>query len=589
MQLAMTKLSIVRTAAVLAAILAMGCGPEGDGMSTLDEESGPQLGIQLAAVQASCSQGGIGTQPQLADIRVSVTGPDEKTGFIKELVGASKQIPTSGASLEIPNVPASDTRLLVVTARGTLRDANSTPVFSRSPPVTVPANKVVPLDMLLVPCGQYGCAEVAPSFGNILFPAVTSLPDGRVIIAGGFQAASSYQAQDGVQEFRIEGPSDKVFVFGGGTGVFHQVPEVMKRARGASGAMYVPSKRQVIIFGGAQQLIYAPGRQKFAFRSTDLASDQAANAYEVLSLDALDRRLSGQTGAEDPIFLPPPNQMLRPRIFPRAVRLERDDAILITGGGTWPRSGPNYLEAEYYHRRAFDESGGFVDPRGSLVLNTLRAGHTMTRIGLTQDGFARALIWGGTTDAGFVGEVFKEGSSQGAQVNGVFTPVEVTAGVLPPYFHAAAAVSDTRVLVVGGVEPNGTENLVVPVSPRAYLLDYVEQGGRAVVSVIEVGGLDGPRIFPALGVTRDRTMAILTGGWSNDGAGVSTATLTLNLSTEPPTFQPEQALFSGRGGMSSRMLKNDALFLAGGVADPAQINATGVGAAETFAPAAYCY
>jgi len=280
--------------------------------------------------------------------------------------------------------------------------------------------------------------------------------------------------------------------------------------------------------------------------------------------------------------------MIRPRIFPRAVRLERDDAILITGGGQWPLSNGNYLEAEYYHRRAFDEAGGFVDPRGSLVLNTLRAGHSITRIGLTQDGFARALLWGGTTDQGFVGEVFKEGSSQGAQVNGVFAPVEVTAGVLPPYFHGAAAVSDTRILIVGGAEPEGA-HLFVPANPRAYFLDYAEQGGRAIVTVIDVAGLDGPRMFPAVGVNYGKTMAVVTGGWSGQGPSVATATLTLNTFADPPTFQPESAAFAGRGGMGSLMLTNDAMLLVGGVTDPAALGDTSLGAGETFAPASYCY
>ncbi len=550
-----------------------------------EEPEESNIGVQLSAL-ATCSTPDDFSGVTSLSLKATVEGLDQGKKF---KISKTGNVSVGGSSFSVSGIPEGGQR--VVTISGT-SDAG-TELFARSRGVTVFAKEKTELDMLLVPGGDFGCLDVENSYGNVVFPATAQLPDGRVIIAGGYQAVNAQGATK-----ILTAPSDKVFVFDGRNGTFQEVPALMNHKRGAAGAVYLPGARRVVIFGGAKELRYEGGQEKFPF--TVIGSD-AQSTYDVLSLDAMEQHLANPTAPDlPPIFLDPPseangvpNRMLVSRVFPRAIRLEQDDAVLVTGGGNWPMdSNSGYIEVEYYHPDAFSGAGGFVDPNGALAMNTLRSGHSLTRLGVNADGFSVSIVWGGTIENSVVGEVFIQGSSSGSTINGVFHPVVVTGSVPPPpYFHSAARISDTKVLVVGGVESDGSQ-LLANNAARAYVLDYAKENGLHTVAVHNVEQMDHPRYFGALGVTGDGRYATVIGGWTGDTAQAPLDILfadleeVLNAPAGGPvgsaSFITLDSVFGGRGGMSAETMVNDAILLIGGVADPTSINTSQPGAAETF-------
>ena len=599
---------------ILSCLLALaawlGCAPiEPEG-----ESSG--VGVQLAPILASCDPNGVqfnnlGT----FQVEATVTGADS-SGEPILLGSASGQINTSGSGLEISGIAEGSGR--VVTIKGTLADGSA--MYSRARNVSVFPKQDTLLEMLLVPAGSFGCLEVPQDFGNILFPATVTLPDGRVVIAGGYQAVTD-QAGTTV----LTGASDKVFVFDGRRGTFQRVPDLMSSPRGAAGAAYLPGQRKVVIFGGARELRFDKAGDDFPF---SFINTDAIRSYEVLSVDAMDVRL-GNPQATDPIFLEiptestagnPPNQMLKARVFPRHIVLDQDDAVLVTGGGQWPEDvDSGYLEAEYFHPKAFSGVGGFVDPKGGLVTNSIRAGHSMIVLGYSSTGMTRALLWGGTNDTGAAAEVFLQGSATGPTIDGVFVPVVLRGDAVPTYFHSAARLGTDRVLVVGGVNPDGA-NLSAGGDAGAYILDYSTDGNFHYIDVTQVPGLDGARYFSALGVTGDGGVATVLGGWTGSDGSPSTSILTAVLDPtavgqnakgdcddENPCSGTRTCIdgacydgmangqayrsffsdgsFDGLGGMGAQVLPNDAMLIVGGLLDPSVIDSLSFGVAETFVSA----
>ncbi len=554
----------------------MGCEGESAAPTPPPTTEEPALGVRIAPVLAACS----GAAPGARDGQATVSVTDA-TGEV--IASASGAFSFDGAGISVPGIPEGNQRTLTVT--GALSDGTS--IYGRTRGITIEPQKSVNIDMMLVRNGDFGCLEVPSSFGGLLFPAVVALPDGRVLVFGGFTAVAPRGAG-----FSLTSPSDKAFLFDSRTGVFRAVPEIMPSGgRGAAGATFLPVSRRVVVYGGATELRYDPAGGVFPF---SFVSTSALNTYEVLDLQNLEARLA-DPASPDPIFLPgvanpdgSPNRMRLGRVFPRGLLLEVDDAVLVTGGGLWPRdSNASFGETEYYHPRALDGRGGFVDPKGSLVMNAVRSGHSFTSLGVTPEGFSRGLLWGGTEDNAQIGELFIQGSSSGALINGVFIPAVLSGDVPPPpYFHAAAPVSSSRVLVVGGAEPAGGGTLGIAPAARAYFLDVSTEGSLQRVNVTALGGMDAPRYFGALAVSADAKVASVVGGWTTDSGTAATAVLTADLRAQPPVFSPDTAVYAGRGAMGAAVLPlNDVLFLVGGAADPATFDPSAVGAAETFVPA----
>ena len=578
---------------VLTALSVVGCGAEENVNYVSDLES-EGLGVRLAAVKATCSGTAL-----TADLSVSLTATVTGPG-IESPISASG---TSKSGLKLANIPEGNERVITVT--GTM--GADTEVFSRASAISVVAQEDLSLDMLLVPKNDFGCLEVTNEFGNLLFPAVVGLPDGRVIVAGGYQSVT----QAGTT-YELTGPSDKVFLFDGKKGTFQRVPSLMAEGRGAARAIYIPGRRQVLIVGGSKKLRYDPGQGSFPF---SFVSTDAMQSYEVLSMEALDKMLSDPQGTpcsvdtdctgegevcmsqacHVPVFVPTPddgstpNRMTVGRVFPELLLLEGDDAVLVTGGGMWPQeSNSSYLYAEYYHPKAFTDAagqsvGGFVDAGQTLGQHEIRGGHSITPIGFTNTGFTRALLWGGTSTNEF-GEVFKQGSASGVEIWGSFRPVALSGDIgKGTYFHAAAPLSSTEVLVVGGAESSAGA-LNIPDAGKAYILTYTEVDDSPLVTAKEVPGLDSPRYFGALGVSADSRYATIVGGWVDSSGAASSSAQYADLLSLTPSFADTGASYSGAGAMGSVVLSNDALLIVGGVSDISAWDSSGFGRAETFAP-----
>jgi hypothetical protein len=276
--------------------------------------------------------------------------------------------------------------------------------FGRAYGISILAKNTTQQEMLLVPSEGFGCLDVPSDFGQLLFPAMATLPDGRVIIAGGFEAA---EAEGGI--FVIKGASDEVWIMDAEKGTYDRVPELMANPRGAAGAIYLPQSQRVVIYGGARELRFDPnddGDFPFSFIGTD-----AENTYDVIDMAALDKQ-KADPSSTDQIMLtnPPPagvpNTMKLRRVFPRAVLLETDDAFLVTGGGQWPQDPSDFLQTDSYHPDAFGGNGGFLQANGALKTNVKRSGHSFTPLGFGPGGKRCVLLWGGINSDADLGEIF---------------------------------------------------------------------------------------------------------------------------------------------------------------------------------------
>jgi len=555
----------------------------------LESESG--LGMHMSAITATCSSGAIDfAELGSVSLNVTVEGPNADGNEVV-LTSASGSWSPDGGSFDIGSVPAGNDRVLTVKAN----TSQGGSLFGRAYGISVLAKNTTNQDMLLVPSEGFGCLQVPTDFGNLLFPAVTSLPDGRIVIAGGFQAV---EAQGGL--FVIKGASDEVFILDGERGTFQRVPELMANPRGAAGATYLPQSQRVVIYGGASALRYDPnenGDFPFSFIGTD-----AENSYDVIDIAALDKRLTDPTSPDQVMLTNPPpagapNTMKLRRAFPRGILLETDDALLVSGGGQWPQDPSDFLQTDTYHPDAFNGAGGFLSANGALKTNVKRTGHSITPLGFGPGGKRRALLWGGTNSDADLGEVFIQGTTQSEpdgtpRLDGTFIPaVVLPEGTDPlpraPYFHHAFPLSSNQVLVVGGVETNGSK-LGVDNSNNAYLLNYSLNGSQHQITVKRIPGLSDISYFGAAGVTWNGRVATVMGGWTGSNPTPATNIFVADLTQANPSFSATATgpglVFDGRGGLGSHVMANDALLLVGGTFAPEQISPTDLGRAETFVP-----
>jgi hypothetical protein len=312
-------------------------------------------------------------------------------------------------------------------------------------------------------------------------------------MTGGFTRIDVDQADPTLLTFKQ--PSDVALIYDPFKGEIKQVASNMKTPRAMHAAVYLPLPQgeQVILFGGAAEIKYKIG-DTFPFQAN---LQTGLNSYEIFDV-------------KTETFMKPVDKnntekfMSKKRILPKTAWLS-DNTILVTGGGAWPEdSEPAYKQVEIYAPPTEDGSfeGGFLDLKGTLSMNVLRAGHAVEKIEDTQDGLSRYLVLGGTKSDKITAEIYTQSSKQLDGSNGNFSELKISSGTLPLlYFHTLTPLSGTTLtgknfLVAGGVVYDAKYGkLKLPATEKVRLLTMKAEGNIDTLTVEEIDVPGSNRYF----------------------------------------------------------------------------------------------
>ncbi len=116
------------------------------------------------------------------------------------------------------------------------------------------------------------------SLHNVLFPTLTPLLDGRVLLAGGFATV----AEEG-DRFHISGASSEAALFDPTTATWKAVDSSMNLGRGAHAAVMLPEVNQVLLVGGADGLYYEKDPTCFPWYA-EQSGGELGRSYEIFDV-----------------------------------------------------------------------------------------------------------------------------------------------------------------------------------------------------------------------------------------------------------------------------------------------------------------
>ena len=524
------------------------------------EPTGASVALELFALNSSCSNSEAAENAVLYKVKVV-----RKTGNKTELL-ADKEFDGTSTTLKIPRVPEGDD--IELTILGVGPNPAAPPVsFARAKNLTVTQDEVTEVKTALARYGDFSCIQEGKPSGapNMMFPSSTVLPDGRVLVTGGFTKVTEEAGR-----FEIGLPSNRAYIYDPETADIIQVGNEMNKARAAHAAIYMPSAKLVLLVGGAELMYMEKDSTCFPFYFLKNTAGTVGFTYELFDINT-DRFLDWEE-EEWPDVGHNLNKTAR-RILP-GVSLNNDGTVLVTGGGSWPscqtstETDSDYKVAELYRPDAENYDGMFMESYGALTMKAMRTGHSAVRLGI-KDKRATHIFWGGTEDGPYA-ELYTEASGQKDGTFGVFTAVEFldsNSYKKRPYFHTMTALKDRQFLLVGGSNlKNG--DLVVPSAGDAYLVGFQSSNK---VKIQSVGGLDLGRYFHSA-TTFDSDNVIVLGGFPAAVQGEnpifgSTATDDVrffNLAGGEFKLPSVDGAPLPRGGHTSAPLPDDCLLMVGG-------------------------
>ena len=358
--------------------------------------------------------------------------------------------------------------------------------YGMEPNLTVLRNEDNPVELLLTRYGGFNCAGVEEkSYTNVVFPALVTLGDGRIMATGGFTQI------DG-DHLVVGNASSLGIIFDPKTGeVTGPLDMQTENGRAGHAMAYIPdlegeSSGHVLIVGGMTRL-RVDEKSAFPFRPS-------ANKDYVRN-DALLYDIDANT------FTPISEPMYRKRAFPRA-SLMSDGTVIISGGGDWPSE----EDEEYTEVDVFDplkQGGPGFLTTASFRGEVARAGHAMAFLKNDENGQSHYLLWGGTSSVSDVAEVLRQSSQQREGVDGTFAQVtergETGLNPFSTFFSELTRLSDDsagrqRFLLTGGVRASQGA-LQKPTDDEAWILVYSEEGVRSNVDIFSAPGFGKGRVF----------------------------------------------------------------------------------------------
>ena len=448
---------------------------------------------------------------------------------------------------------------------------SATPTWhGRVPEVKLAGGQKLTVDVLLVPLEAIA-AVAAPQTPGGLFSAAVGIDNGRVLLTGGFTTD-------------LATPSDKAWIFDGGTGVL-QATATMKAPRAGHSMVYLPKSNRVLVMGGTVQMTLAADG-----KGPPQWSKGAAVGYEVFDV------ATGQFTA------PAAEQSaIKPRVFPNLVTLPGEKVVAMAGA-PWP----TYLTNAYAYSDVFDVGGaapgladGCADDPAALLMEHVRAGAAMAR--LDAPGTPRYLLWGGATRFPFVDKtnvlptvphlVDRLRVSPTASLGDFYPDYVMEGDTLPPnppedkslpqptlLFAAVAPLPRIpiggkdlpQLLAVGGARygnVGGGDVWMVPHADDAYVLSVQEPTPTAAGRLImkRVNGTTAGRIFHQATAV-DGGEVVVSGGIGDFG-GAAVAGLDAFEGVVWKWKSPAQlpaAAFAPRFGHTATRMANGCVLFAGG-------------------------
>jgi hypothetical protein len=571
-----------------------------------DEGASPQpgsggLGVSVSALTTEACSDGVGNGAALSEISevtIVVTGVDPVAGEGSAptvLVNDTRSLQGESALLveAVPEGSGHKLEIMGTTAAGVRA------WYAMEPNLEVIRNEENPVELLLTRYGGFNCAAAAEkSYTNVVFPAVVTLGDGRIMALGGFTQIDGDHLAGASSQGIIYDPKT-----GDVTGPFDMQSE---NGRAGHAMVYMPDLQNggsgsVLIIGGMTRLRvddksafpFRPSANKDFVRNDVLLYDIDSNSFEVI---------------DEP--------MHRKRAFPRAV-LMSDGTVIITGGGDWP------AEADDEYRRVDvfdplkDDGPGFLT-LSSFESEVTRSGHAMAFLKNNESGQSQFLLWGGTSSIGDVAEVLRQSPQQREGVDGTFAQVteggEAGLQGFSTYFSELTRLGDDdagrqRFLLTGGVRESGGA-LQKPREDEAWILVYSEDGVKSNISIFSAPGFGPGRVFHTT-ASHDGSNLSVVGGfgvnscgdecnvfeaitdgairfWSNGAHNNNPGDVTAADYVNAWSDAPDSANFSVRGAMAGQALAGGSILLLGGepTLDNFGVDSDSIGAAviEVYTP-----
>lgn len=598
------------------------------------DEGAGHLGVAVRPLTDSCSGlPGNEALSRVARVEVSVTGPDRADAkVIDRLATGGSKVDAGNAVVNLGGVPAGPDR--VVTLLGYEDGAENPSWFGRRRDVTVNTNKVASVDMTLARLGAFTCLTPPGSMTNRAFAATVRLGDGRVLITGGFETATSTSTS-----MELTGPSSRAFLYDPSKGTMTEtrVPMTTPRAGHAMVAVPLPTGEKVLIFGGVNKarLNLNPAGDVAFF--ADTAAD-GLNSYETFEIRKCDDALIAEgrcsaadkaTGVTVELFAPAgndadnnPKQLSLKRGFLSAVRLY-DNSVLITGGGKWPLDQSAYQKADVWAPWVDEPRGGIVPVKYSPTSSGQHNGAALVKVEDTPQGLSRYLVIGGTPElydgknprVMNIVEIFNQSSKQSENASSAFKALDVKDQLESLYFPSAVRLPDDldgskRFLVAGGLPYEAGLKLGKP-KGKAWILTLKTVGSTDTLSV---QSLDAPCAARFLGMAipsfecentgrdvGDVSCVVTFVGGYKDFAGTANADTcffvlnrrqvkidgVVRTLEEAPYFQalePGQEPFLPRAAMAGGRMVDDTLLLVGGLQSPQSLAQAAPALLEVYVP-----
>lgn len=356
-------------------------------------------------------------------------------------------------------------------------------------PLVLEAGERRYIDLQMFPVGDYGMVNAGVTTGRFLHTA-TSLPDGRVLIAGGFTRAMSTTCPASSPAmttcFDLTGNSE-AFVYDPATARFSPVQGGMRQARGGHTATLLGDGR-VLIAGGAARAMLLLTPQTGGVVPSFTAMDDggaAATSFEMFLPDAnaededLERNGDPARGgfvgaADDPMML---GRLDRARFLHAASVIPGSPNRVALVGGLAGDAAQSWAVFDG------DRAGGYgVLDSATNLLGASRSMPTTIAVGAA----GREALWflggGDALDNGDLGDRY---SSMGGNGNGSLVPPgamnmfpsSTARPELNLWRPTAIPLGDgTRAIVVGWLGPACEDGMTAPVFPTTAGTSYVRCG-----------------------------------------------------------------------------------------------------------------
>lgn len=523
---------------VIPAAMVIGCdyGPDTHGTAAGDAP----LAILVAPLESTCAA----TKPTSVDsYRVCGQAPlelgDGSFG-IRKLFDKSSG---PAADLTVRKIPVNDSYEVTVVGL-----SGGQPAFlSRRKNVKVSVDKTTDVEMVLVPYNRSACLslEAAGKPNHRLFSSAVELPDGRVFVTGGFTGLVP-DGQGSTDKFLLASGSKGTYFIDPSTGQVSKGPELLE-GRGAHSIIYIPALEKAVVLGGASELLWRPADEDLALKYDSAAG---LNTVEIIDFK------------QNPPTVVAGQPMMLKRVFPVVNRIGSEE-IVITGGGRWPNPESDYKDAEF-----FNVATATIDPTILASDFVPRSGHTMTFVkneNVSGNTIEVYLLWGGSLNDPKASLLRNTRSSGKSSVT--FADLDIT-GDVPErtYFHTMTALGQDRFLALGGVALDSNKKLTRLENSFAYLITYTNPGGNSPTLAISARtGFPSARIFHTA-TSHDGKIVTIVGGFLGLNGNASDQVAYFDADSLTFASEPQPAGgFAPRAGHVGLSLRNDALYLGGGV------------------------